>query len=62
MTDSTGAVVWSAEYKPFGEATITVGTNNLRLPGQYYDVETGLNYNYYRDNHSGTLVLRMLSS
>ena len=22
---------------------------NLRLPGQYADVETGLNYNYYRD-------------
>lgn len=24
-------------------------TNNLRFPGQYYDVEKGLNYNYYRD-------------
>jgi RHS repeat-associated protein len=22
---------------------------NLRFPGQYYDVETGLNYNYFRD-------------
>lgn len=22
---------------------------NLRFPGQYYDQETGLNYNYYRD-------------
>ena len=51
MTDSTGAVVWSADYKPFGEATITVSliTNNLRFPGQYYDQETGLNYNYFRD-------------
>ncbi len=51
MTDSTGAVVWAADYKPFGEATVTVSTitNNLRFPGQYYDVETGLNYNYYRD-------------
>ena len=51
MTDSSGAVVWSADYKPFGEATITVSTvtNNLRFPGQYYDAETGLNYNYFRD-------------
>jgi len=51
MTDSSGTVVWSADYKPFGEATITVSTitNNLRFPGQYFDAETGLNYNYYRD-------------
>jgi RHS repeat-associated protein len=54
MTDGTGAVVWAADYKPFGEATITVSTitNNLRFPGQYYDAETGLNYNYYRDYSS----------
>jgi hypothetical protein len=26
MTDSSGTVVWSADYKPFGEATITVST------------------------------------
>jgi RHS repeat-associated protein len=51
MTDSTGAVVWSVDYKPFGEASITVSTitNDLRFPGQYYDAETGLNYNYFRD-------------
>ena len=51
MTDGTRAVVWSADYKPFGEATIIISTitNNLRFPGQYYDAETGLNYNYYRD-------------
>jgi RHS repeat-associated protein len=51
MTDSSGTVVWSADYKPFGEATITVSTitNNLRFPGQYFDTETGLNYNYLRD-------------
>jgi len=43
--------VWAADYKPFGEATITVSTitNNLRFPGQYYDSETGLHYNYFRD-------------
>ncbi len=51
MTDSSGTVVWSADYKPFGEATITVSTitNNLKFPGQYYDAETGLNYNLNRD-------------
>ncbi len=50
-TDSSGVVVWSADYKPFGEATVTVSTitNNLRFPGQYYDPETGLNYNLNRD-------------
>jgi RHS repeat-associated protein len=51
MTDSSGTVVWAADYKPFGEAAITVSTitNNLRFPGQYFDTETGLHYNYYRD-------------
>jgi RHS repeat-associated protein len=51
MTDSTGTVVWAADYKPFGEVTITVSTitNNLRFPGQYYDAETGLHYNLNRD-------------
>jgi uncharacterized protein RhaS with RHS repeats len=43
MTDSSGTVVWSADYKPFGEATITVSTitNNLRFPGQYYRCRDG---------------------
>ena len=51
MTNSTGAVVWAATYEPFGKATITVQqiTNNLLLPGQYYDTETGLCYNLNRD-------------
>ena len=51
LTDGTGAVVWSADYKPFGEATIVVSTitNNLRFSGQYYDTETGLHQNGYRD-------------
>jgi len=51
ITDGAGAIVWSADYKPFGEATVAVSTitNNLRFPGQYYDAETGLNYNLNRD-------------
>ncbi len=51
MTDASGVVKWSADYKPFGEVNITTNdiTNNLRFPGQYYDQETGLHYNYFRD-------------
>ncbi|WP_035217156.1 RHS domain-containing protein, partial [Desulfobulbus elongatus] len=43
MTDSTGAVVWAADYQPFGRADLLVNTveNNLRFPGQYFDAETG---------------------
>ncbi|PIV82722.1 MAG: hypothetical protein COW52_12055 [Nitrospirae bacterium CG17_big_fil_post_rev_8_21_14_2_50_50_9] len=50
MTDSTQHVVWQADYSAFGEATITTQTvtNNLRFPGQYFDAETGLHYNYHR--------------
>jgi RHS repeat-associated protein len=51
MTDSTGTVVWTAVYEPFGKATVTVNTveNNLRSIGQYFDRETNLHYNYFRD-------------
>ncbi len=51
MTDESGNVVWEGEYLPFGEELSITGTimNNLGFPGQYYDSETGLHYNYYRD-------------
>ena len=44
-------VVWQASYDPFGQTDITTETitNNLRFPGQYFDAEIGLHYNYYRD-------------
>ena len=51
MTDSTNTVVWEGEYKPFGEADVNPNStvvNNFRFPGQYYDAETGLHYNYHR--------------
>ncbi|MHB1401827.1 MAG: RHS repeat-associated core domain-containing protein [Thiobacillus sp.] len=56
MTNSMGAVVWKADYEPFGKATVKVNTveNNLRFPGQYYDRETGLHYNYFRDYDPST--------
>ncbi|BBK14978.1 hypothetical protein OIPHN330_58550 (plasmid) [Citrobacter freundii] len=50
LTDASGQVVWKADYSPFGKATITSQgpTFNLRFPGQYYDAETGLHYNWHR--------------
>jgi RHS repeat-associated protein len=50
MTNSSGAVVWAADYLPFGQANIIIENvvNNLRFAGQYYDQETGLHYNYHR--------------
>ena len=56
MTDETQAVVWHANYRPFGETVITTATieNNLRFPGQYFDVESGLHYNYFRYYDPGT--------
>ena len=50
LTDSTRTVVWAADYHPFGKTRVTTDTitNNLRFPGQYYDEESGLHYNYYR--------------
>ena len=56
-TDKAGNIVWAASYNAFGQASITTPqatadkptiTSNLRLPGQYEDVETGLHYNWHR--------------
>ena len=51
ITDGWGNHVWEANYDPYGKATITTEmiTNNLRFPGQYFDAETGLHYNMFRD-------------
>ena len=56
LTDGSGQVVWRADYAPFGQAEVDEDpdgdgnrvTFNLRFPGQYYDAETGLHYNYFR--------------
>jgi RHS repeat-associated protein len=45
------------DNKPFGESTVQQDPDgdgktvafNLRFPGQYFDQETELNYNYFRD-------------
>ena len=51
LTDADGATVWSALYSSFGEAQVIPAStieNNLRFPGQYFDTETGLHYNFFR--------------
>jgi RHS repeat-associated protein len=51
ITDDAGTIVWEAGYKPFGGARVNTNSsviNNFRFPGQYYDQETGLHYNYHR--------------
>jgi RHS repeat-associated protein len=50
LTDATKATVWQATYKPWGETQSISGTrtNNLRLPGQYFQIETNLAYNWHR--------------
>ena len=51
MVNEAGAVVWSADYLPFGKATVEPAStveNNWRFPGQFQDAETGLHYNLMR--------------
>jgi len=50
LTNDSVTVSWKAVYAPFGEAEISVQTveNPFRFPGQYYDQETGLHYNWNR--------------
>lgn len=56
-TDDSGAVVWRWDSDAFGlgEADLDPDSDTnevdirLRFPGQYFDEETGLHYNYFRD-------------
>jgi RHS repeat-associated protein len=62
ITDGTNKVVWRWDSDPFGADAANEdpdgdGTKfryNLRFPGQYYDRETGLHYNYFRDYDPST--------
>ncbi|MGE0086302.1 MAG: RHS repeat-associated core domain-containing protein [Desulfococcaceae bacterium] len=55
MTDGTGNAAWSAKYDAFGRVQVgaEMVVNNLRFPGQYFDGETGLYYNWYRYYDAG---------
>jgi len=50
LTNDSQAIAWKAAYTSFGQAVPSIQTveNLFRFPGQYYDQETGLHYNYFR--------------
>ena len=55
VTNSSQAIVWQWNSDPFGNGQPTGSLSyNLRFPGQYYDSETGHNYNYKRDYDPST--------
>ncbi|VAW74333.1 hypothetical protein MNBD_GAMMA15-1337, partial [hydrothermal vent metagenome] len=66
LTDEAGTTVWTAVYDPYGKVMVNEDPDgdgniiefNARFPGQYYDQETGLYYNYFRyyDPQTGRYV------
>jgi RHS repeat-associated protein len=61
VTDTQNAIRWRWLAEPFGgtgpeenPSNLVALTVNLRFPGQYYDVETGLSYNFFRDYDAQT--------
>jgi RHS repeat-associated protein len=59
---SDNVIVWRWDSDPFGTTSANQDpdgdgvsfTYNLRFAGQYYDMESGLNYNYFRDYDPAT--------
>jgi RHS repeat-associated protein len=55
ISDPGRNAVWLWNHDPFGDGAATGSLSyNLRLPGQYFDSETGLHYNGYRDYDPST--------
>ncbi|MDM9588791.1 RHS repeat-associated core domain-containing protein [Pseudomonas asiatica] len=51
LTDSDGKIVWQATYRSWGAIDGLLVKNveqNIRFQGQYFDSESGLNYNVFR--------------
>ena len=50
IANAAGSTVWPWNHDPFGNGAPSGSLDyNLRFPGQYYDSETGLHYNGFRD-------------
>ena len=65
ITSVNNDLLWQWDSLPFGNGApnqnpqgLGVFSYNLRFPGQYYDSETGLHYNYFReyDPYTGRYV------
>jgi RHS repeat-associated protein len=57
LTDASGIPTWGAKVEAFGKTLVDATAtrdNPLRFPGQYYDAETALHYNYFRDYDPGS--------
>jgi RHS repeat-associated protein len=62
VSDENQTVIWRWDSRPFGDSLpdedpdgdLESFTLNLRFPGQYFDEETGLHYNYFRDYDPST--------
>ena len=61
VVDKNNAARWSWLAEPFGTTTangnpagLGAFTFNLRLPGQVFDAESGLHYNFFRDYDAGS--------
>ncbi len=55
ITDANRDVVWKGRMMPFGrvDVEVEVVTNHRRFAGQHYDIESALNYNYFRNYDPG---------
>ncbi|TLS42927.1 hypothetical protein FE633_28440 [Streptomyces montanus] len=63
LIDESGAIAWRARATLWGTtswASKSTTYTPLRFPGQYYDAETGLHYNYFR--HYDPETARYLTS
>lgn len=62
VSDGSGDILWSWESDAFGTTLPNEDVDgdgkalefNLRFPGQYFDGESDLHYNYFRDYEPGT--------
>jgi len=60
LVNQDNQTTWEASYSAFGAVDIATElvTNNHRFPGQYYDAESGLHYNWnrYYDPETGRYI------